>query len=336
MHCFEGDSIDRIYVDAVNAVRRARDSIRKDGREIKEVYSVVFRFLRPQEGILCVEGRPYSPAFAVAEMLWNLTADVDDWLCKYNRKYAKYFTAGQLLSGYGARLMNWSGGVNQIERAVSLLKRCPDSQHANLVIFDPSVDLSGPKFVPCITMIKLRLRHGRLYCSSFLRAQDIWLGFPYDVFLLLNIFQLIAIELGVEMGEYHHYCDVLRLYEENFNDADQGLSCVSSVANRRIDLESGGKDIRGRLTFYRDLVRDQPEDMLAIALSQPPYWRDCLLACHAYSHLRQGHLGKAAESVGMIGNAFRDQFEIWAIRYWPKFRALLGPISRGKTSHELG
>jgi thymidylate synthase len=325
MHCFEGDSLDALYLEALSAVRDKGVEITKGGRAIRELYNVTFHFTAPRKGILCVEGRPYNPAFAVAEMLWNLNGDIDDWLCAYNAKYAEYFTEGRLTAGYGARLMGWSGGTNQVRKAVELLRRTPQSQHANLLIFDPATDLDEPKFVPCITMIKLRIREGRLHFSSFLRAQDMWLGFPYDVFLLLNLFQLLAIELEVEMGDYHHYCDVIRLYEANFEEAERPLTIGPPDADRRIDLGFGRGQIWEQLRLYRDLVRNPPADMLTVAEAQPPYWRDCLLACLAYSRLRQGAIQDAAGIVRKIGNAFSEQASFWSLRYWPSLHANLAP-----------
>jgi thymidylate synthase len=327
MHYFEGSSLDGLYLEALKAVRSTNVEIQKEGRRIKELYSVAFKLCNPREGILCVAGRPYSPAFAVAEMLWNLAADTSDWLCSYNKKYAQYFTDGRLLGGYGARLMKWSGRVNQVDKAITLLSRLPHSQHANLIIFDPTVDLDEPKFVPCITMIKLRIRRGRLQFSSFLRAQDLWLGFPYDVFLLLNLFQLLSIELGVEMGDYYHYCDVLRLYQENFTDVERELHAAPSVASRSIALAHDKEEIREKLLFYRDLVRDRPRNMVDIALAQPPYWRDCLLACWVHSRLRRGEICEAAQATRLIGNVFKEQVKIWSSRYWPRLHAALDPVS---------
>ncbi len=328
MSHFEGSSLDDLYLEALDAVRRSEDGIRKDGRRIKELYCVTFRLTQPRRGILAIAGRPYNPAFAVAEVLWNLAGDTGDWLCRYNKKYAAYFKEGRLSGGYGARLMNWpgeEGRVNQLDRAVRLLKESPHSQHANLIIFDPSADLvePQPKFVPCITMVKLRVRQGRLHFSSFLRAQDIWLGFPYDVFLLLNLFQQLAIELGLEMGDYHHFCDVLRLYEPNFEEAERVCTAMAPDRSRSIDLAHGPAEIRERITWYRDLIRETPPDLENLANAQPPYWRDCLLSCHAYAQLRKGNVDEAARVIATIGNVFREQFRVWAGRYWPALHAAL-------------
>ncbi len=46
-----------------------------------------------------------------------------------------------------------------------------------------------------------------------MRSQDLWLGFPYDIFTATLIQELLAGWLEVGVGEYHHHVDSLHLYE---------------------------------------------------------------------------------------------------------------------------
>jgi thymidylate synthase len=52
-----------------------------------------------------------------------------------------------------------------------------------------------------------------------MRSQDLWLGFPYDVFTATLIQELMAGWLGVELGEYHHTVDSLHLYADHYDAA---------------------------------------------------------------------------------------------------------------------
>ncbi len=319
VHVFSGADLDTLYIQAVETVRESGTEIIKNGKRIKEIFPAVFVLEDPCTGILCVEHRPYNPAFLVAETLWNLTGDSADWLTLYNAKYAKFFSNGELKAGYGHRLFHWDGSqerdLDQIDLIVRRLREEPVSQHGSATIFHPRYDLQNPAFVPCIMRLQFKVREGRLYMSSYLRAQDIWLGFPYDVHLLLSLFHLVALRLNLPLGRYYHYCDVLRLYEANYEAAEGPLRASESHRSRRIDLSGLGEDVPGRLGAYRDCLRDFSNCDDRCIDQQPPYWRDSLRICRAYRAVRTGDAALALEQVEQVENVLRDQFWIWAATF---------------------
>ena len=52
-----------------------------------------------------------------------------------------------------------------------------------------------------------------------MRSQDLWLGFPYDVFTFTVLHELMAGWVGAELGEYRHTVDSLHLYSTNWDAA---------------------------------------------------------------------------------------------------------------------
>lgn len=324
VHVFSGADLDALYVQAVKTLIESGEEIEKSGKRIKEIYPAVFVLEDPYAGILCVEHRPYNPAFLVAETLWNITGDSTDWLRQYNAKYSRFFSDGELKAGYGYRLFHWDGSqerqLNQLDLIVRRLTEEPLSQHGSATIFHPSYDLQNPVFVPCITRLQFKVRGGRLYMSSYLRAQDIWLGFPYDVHLLLSLFQLVALKLNLPLGRYYHYCDVLRLYEVNYKAATEPLRVSKSHRSRRIDFSGLGEDVPGRLGTYRDWLRDFTLCDDRLIDQQPPYWRDSLRICRAYRAARSGDFSLARDQVEKVENALRDQFWIWASKFYPSLK----------------
>ena len=48
-----------------------------------------------------------------------------------------------------------------------------------------------------------------------MRSNDVWMGFPYDVFQFTCMQILMSMELGVEIGTYTHIAGSLHLYERN-------------------------------------------------------------------------------------------------------------------------
>lgn len=312
MHLFESSDLNSLYLELVNSLIRNGTEIVKEGRGIKELNPCLIKINNPKEGILVVKGRAYSPAFVIAETIWNLTADSDDWLCNYNPIYRQYFTDGKLKAGYGNRIFNWGNKTNQFELVAQRLTNEPQTEHASIIIFNPTYDLVKPKFVPCITKIKFRIRNNKLHMTSFMRSQDVWLGFPYDINLLLTLFQLMAIRLNIEMGDYFHYCDVLRLYEVNYNQAAK-IENVPFDCNNRIELE-GIRDFQ-KLHFYKSILKELPDNSLELISNEPEYWKNGIKCCIAYNCLHRRMFQETKEIIESVSNCFKTQFEIWAKHY---------------------
>jgi thymidylate synthase len=312
MFFFKRDNLNSLYSELINSLSKYGKEIVKEGRKIKELYPCVIKITNPKEGILVIKGRPYSPAFAIAEAVWNLAGDSDDWLCKYNPVYKKYFTDGKLTAGYGNRIFNWDNNTNQFELVAQRLENEPQTLHGSITVFNPTHDLKKPKFVPCITRIKFTIRENKLFMTSFMRAQDIWLGFPYDINLLLTIFQLMSNRLKIEMGDYYHYCDVLRLYEDNYEPA-------SKIENNFVDCDNQinleGKCDFQKFDFYKSILKDLPENSLELISEEPEYWKNGIKCCIAYNYLHRGMIQETAEIIDTVSNCFKTQFEIWAEHY---------------------
>ena len=316
---FECDNINEIYNYMLEYVNKNGNEIEKyDKTKLKEIYNATIRIKKPQCSILAIKGRGYNPAFMVAETIWNLYGDTEEWLTKYNDKYQKYFFNGKLEAGYGNRLYNYNG-VNQIEKIVKLLKELPDTQQANAVIYNPEYDLCNPKFVPCITMLKFRIRENKLFMTTYMRAQDLWKGLPYDIFLLISIFNLIANLLNVEMGEYIHYCDTLRIYQDNYDEVKGFLT-----SNCKMNLEKNinfykEKNIVKNIKKYRNLIREMPDDIITKIANEPIFWKNAIKTCYIYKLIKNNRYSDALEILNSIDNVFRELILDWAIKYNKKF-----------------
>ncbi|HEU5472714.1 MAG TPA: thymidylate synthase [Actinophytocola sp.] len=109
--------------------------------------------------------------------------------------------------------------MDQLDQVRRILTRDPDSRQAVIQLFDPERDTRGHRDVPCTLNYRFFLRDGRLHMHTTMRSQDLWLGFPYDVFAATVLQELLAGWLDVELGEYHHFVDSLHLYEKHTNAA---------------------------------------------------------------------------------------------------------------------
>ncbi len=336
MRKFEGESINDIYLDIINEIHRNGNLIvKEDGCLIKEIYPATITVNNPQKNVLLIKNRPYNPAFLAAETLWNLNGETDDWLISYNLEYKKYFTDNRLLSSYGNRIFYWNNSIDQLELVIDKLKLRPYNQHATISIFNPQYDLNiypEPKFIPCITLIKFKIRDNKLFMNTFMRAQDIWLGFPYDIHLLLSIFQFAANILGLELGQYNHICDVIRLYEKDFELSKKISLCNSELEKEfNIGLPNNYKSAKKQISEVSSIIKeigisdsriinDQFYMNLKSFLNgQSDYMSNLVRSCYAYRLVHLKEYDHAIEEINSITCILKEQFSIWAEYYHPKF-----------------
>jgi thymidylate synthase len=338
-----GDTLDALYLQMVKSllangveVEKMDNTIDNDeGKYIKELYSCIIEIQDPMRGILNIQERAYNPAFAIAETIWNITGDTDCWLIKYNQLYEYYFDGkNNLNSGYGNRIFKWDSNTNQFENVVNRLKEESTTQHADIIIFNPLHDLKNPRFVPCITKIKFRIRNKELHMSTCMRAQDIWRGFPYDINLLLTLFQLMLNRLKQEtefsdlkMGTYVHYCDVLRLYKRNYDAAQRLIKNVS-------DIHPDGTEIinlNGQCDFealqeYKKIIKKfaltpasdlniRKKNYLAQIKNYPEYWQNSIKTCLAYCLAKNSNYDDVRIIVNSITNSYQKRFIEWCKFY---------------------
>ncbi|MEU6020684.1 thymidylate synthase [Micromonospora sp. NPDC047134] len=174
--------------------------------------------------------RVINPAFAVAEALWILSGSDDPWIFDYNDRLRIYADDGVLRGAYGPRLRRWDGQIDQLDAVRQQLLRDRDSRRGVIQLYDPSRDHRGYRDVPCTLGYRFFIRDGRLIMHTSMRSQDLWLGFPYDIFTTTLIHELMAGWLGVELGEYHHHVDSLHLYADNAEAAAASLQGTEGTA----------------------------------------------------------------------------------------------------------
>ena len=174
--------------------------------------------------------RVINPAFAVAEALWILSGSDSPWIFDYNDRLRAYADDGVLRGAYGPRLRRWDGRVDQLDAVRRQLHEDPESRRGVIQLYDPSRDHRGYRDVPCTLGYRFFIRDGRLIMHTSMRSQDLWLGFPYDIFTTTLTQELMAGWLGVELGEYHHHVDSLHLYADNAQAAAASLHGTAGTA----------------------------------------------------------------------------------------------------------
>lgn len=195
------------------AMQDKSDSSR-DGEVCGEVINAVTVIKDPTQNILKSNIRELPMRYAVGELLWYLSGSNSlDAIKKYSKAWENLSDDGETVnSAYGYRI-NEKFGFNQWSYCVDKLREDKNSRQAVIHIKD--ADNKPTKDTPCTVSLQFLIRDNKLYLTTYMRSNDIWLGFPYDVFSFTCMQIIMAMELGVEVGEYTHIAGSLHLYTRN-------------------------------------------------------------------------------------------------------------------------
>lgn len=193
---------------------QGKDDTSRDGAVCGEILNAVTVIEDPTHNILKSPIRNMPVRYAVGELLWYLSGSnkLSD-IKLYSKAWENLSDDGETVnSAYGYRIEK-KFGFNQWEHVVKLLRKDPNSRQAVIHIKDASNEVT--KDLPCTVCLQYFIRDGKLHATTYMRSNDIWLGFPYDVFSFTCFQIMLAFELGVEIGTYTHIAGSLHLYSRD-------------------------------------------------------------------------------------------------------------------------
>lgn len=184
------------------------------GEVTGEVLNAVTIINDPTRGIIQSKIRKMPMRYAVGELLWYLSGsnklrDIEG----YSPFWKNITDDGETLnSAYGYRIFH-QFGFDQWEYVKDKLIADPSSRQAIIHIKDASNE--STKDTPCTLSLQYQIRDGKLYATTFMRSNDLWKGFTYDIFAFTAFQVLLAMELGVGIGSYTHIAGSFHLYTED-------------------------------------------------------------------------------------------------------------------------
>nr|DAZ27106.1 MAG TPA: hypothetical protein [Caudoviricetes sp.] len=197
----------------------------RDGNVVDEIINAVTVIKDPTRCIMKNKIRKMPMRYAVGELLWYLSGSNDlKSIRMFTNAWDRMSDDGETAnSNYGYCLMD-KFGFNQIEQALTQLRDNPQSRQVVLhikearnLIDDPTKDLN------CTVCLQLFIRDGKLYMTTYMRSNDLWMGFPYDVFQFTCLQILLAMKLHVDVGTYTHIAGSLHLYERDYEKGIKNL-----------------------------------------------------------------------------------------------------------------
>lgn len=216
------------------------------GQKVKEILNYSFTILNPRDRLLDIPGRNGKMRkYTFGELLWYLSGQDDvNMISKYskfwqkitddnkhcNSAYGKYIFGSMLRKGDGVNYeFEHPGRYTQWEWCKELLKKDPNTREA--IIHIKPVQMYETKDVVCTLALHFYIRNNKLHLTTYMRSNDAVRGLTYDVFMFTFLQELMATELGVELGWYHHVVTNMHIYERDWK-------LMEDVKNKRYNNDT--------------------------------------------------------------------------------------------------
>lgn len=207
------EAFEQLFKDVVES-GNGKTNPSRDGDVVGELINAVIVIEDPTRNIVTSSIRKMPVRYAVGELLWYLSGSnrLSD-IANFSKAWENLSDDGETVnSAYGHRIFE-QFGFDQWELVKSKLISDPLSRQAVIHIKDASN--KPTKDTPCTCSLQFFIRDGALHLTVYMRSNDLWLGFPYDVFSFTCMQIKMAFELGVNIGTYTHIAGSLHMYRRN-------------------------------------------------------------------------------------------------------------------------
>lgn len=210
--------------DAATGYQQVLDDLLTHGRKQEsrngntiEVEDFVIELEHPDLAIIGGARPGYNEAIGAVEGLQLIAGISDSSLtCEIQPNFRAFMDDGKFWGAYGPRT------VDQFPVIAMRLRADPDTRQAIVTLWDPEFDArGGKKDHPCTTAFNFRVRDGELNMTTFMRSNDAYWGWPYDVYQFAMVQTTMAQVLGVGIGTYTHHAASFHLYEPHWDVATQ-------------------------------------------------------------------------------------------------------------------
>lgn len=176
--------------------------------------------------VVTIPERRLSHRFMAAEAHWILSADNRvETIAPFAPSIAKFSDDGKTFFGaYGPRI------DVQIKHVIDSLVADPQTRQAVMTIWRRNPPKT--KDVPCTVAAQWIIRDEKLHCIDTMRASDVWLGWPYDVFnfsalsFMLLLYLRSRHDIHLQLGSLWLNAGSQHLYDRN---REKAIACAEAI-----------------------------------------------------------------------------------------------------------
>ncbi len=293
MH-FQEETLDDALHAVLTAVLAKGTKVSASKGNNVELTGVLVEISNPRARLSLTEtrGRPFS---CLGELLWYLAgSDRLDFIEYYIPLYRKFAEANGTIHGaYGPRIFS-RHGTSQFESVFQLLTKKRDTRQAVIQIFSGDDIVAQKKDTPCTCTLQFLIRDGRLQLIACMRSNDAYHGFPHDVFAFTMLQEIMAANLGIDVGQYVHFAGSMHIYDAQMRDAqqfiDEGFQSKLS-AMPAMPIENTRQAIAS-LLLIEEKLRTVANTLLGLdeLHNLPEYWQDIARLLIVYRCQKNGDI----------------------------------------------
>jgi thymidylate synthase len=291
-------SLDDAYLWIIESILTNGEYVAPRSMPTRELRAIGITICDPRRRYISLPPRRWSFGYALGELCWHLRgSDLLSDIRYYSERWREMSDDGVTIrsSCYGAKIFVRRGSAqSQWESVRETIASDAASRRA---IFDFSdgnyPDAIRGRDVNCATTLQFLVRSGKLEAICTMRSNDIILGLPYDVFLFTVLQEMMAVELGLDTGPYHHCVGSLHIYESNLTWSSEIARARPSISEPmpRMRTTSLVEFLKGEFESRDQKTR---ETMLRVA---DPYWNALLEVLQYYNSSRAGEALDAGRRV---------------------------------------
>ena len=184
--------------------------------------------------------------------IWDAWADENgDLDTAYGYFWRRFPSASKDANG------NWQvREVDQIQYVIDTLRTNPNSRRLVVSAWEPGNAIDS-KLPPCHYTYTFNVQEGRLCCHLNQRSGDIALGIPFNVAAYAMLTQMIAQEVGLEVGVFSHFIVDAHIYTSK---PDGSMAEYDHIPGLLEQLEREPRDLPRMIIADKPLGELQFED----------------------------------------------------------------------------
>lgn len=310
----EGNTIDEVMYQVFDKLITEGEELNPtSGRSFMELIGTSIRLKNPRARLSRSETRGKSIS-TIGEFLWHMSGKGEKaFISYYISEYSSFDE--NLIGAYGPRLFNMYNKYNQVDSVIKLLRKNTATKNAVLQIFDPE-DLANNSRGTCTLSLQFIIRNEKLTLITTMRSNDAYLGLPHDIYSFTMLQELIASELGYDVGEYIHNVGSLHLYKDKLKLAkiyiNEGIQATKAMPKMPVETAME------RVAWLRKVeegIRNEKIKEINESCDVEDYWKDLANLLLAFS------VRKQPDACVSIYDKFHSQF------YKPYIMDIINKIS---------
>lgn len=271
-------SMDAVQRWAMETIAREGSPSSPRGQETSEILAAGFTLADPRRRCVTNQERRWSLPLAIGEFAWHASGSDDlSFIASYAPRWRDFSEDGRTISGscYGRRVFGApDGSSSQWDLLRAILRRDPSSRRAVLNFQQDPAEALRPDSpdTACATVLQFLVRDGRVHAIAYMRSNDVVWGLPYDVFLFTMLQEMLACDLGLDLGSYSHVAGSLHVYARHRHLVERVLASADPepfqmppmdgtgglpdflARERAVRSETTSALPRGRHGFWSDLA----------------------------------------------------------------------------------